>query len=254
MPLPNGSFVAAPTPAFCRGPCKPFTADATRRLIVAQIHTASYERSMSNVSNEIERYEIDNAVAQASNVGSRRDLILASCIGLAVISSEPAHAEADAAVKFVSSKNGYELQLPVAWESKGKAGADALFENPARKSTNVGVTVSPVRVNAIADFGDVQAVGDRLLAAERDKESTLDVQLLRKTSRRLDSGATLYDYEYELDSTRGRKRILNSVTIVKSKLYILNAQHKCEKEGCSDADNAAVAELRRIADSFSVAA
>lgn len=27
------------------------------------------------------------------------------------------------------------------------------------------------------------------------------------------NGATLYDYEYELDSTRGKKRIFNTVTI-----------------------------------------
>lgn len=27
------------------------------------------------------------------------------------------------------------------------------------------------------------------------------------------NGAVLYDYEYELDSTRGKKRILNTVTI-----------------------------------------
>lgn len=41
--------------------------------------------------------------------------------------------------------------------------------------------------------------------------------------------ALLYDFEYDLDSTRGRKRILNTVTIYRSKLYILNAQYKCEK-------------------------
>jgi hypothetical protein len=34
------------------------------------------------------------------------------------------------------------------------------------------------------------------------------------------AGALLYDYEYELDSTRGRKRILNTVTIFDSKLYV----------------------------------
>lgn len=31
-------------------------------------------------------------------------------------------------------------------------------------------------------------------------------------------------YEYDLDSTRGRKRIFNTVTIVNSKLYILNGK------------------------------
>jgi hypothetical protein len=51
----------------------------------------------------------------------------------------------------------------------GKAGADVLFVDPERKSTTVGVTVSPVRIASLAQFGDVAAVGQRLLGAERAK-------------------------------------------------------------------------------------
>jgi hypothetical protein len=35
---------------------------------------------------------------------------------------------------------------------------------------------------------------------------------------------------YELDSTRGRKRILNTVTIYRGRLYIVNAVYKCDKQ------------------------
>jgi hypothetical protein len=45
------------------------------------------------------------------------------------------------------------------------------------------------------------------------QESTLDAQLLSSSSRSGSGGALLYDYEYSLDSTRGLKRILNTVTI-----------------------------------------
>ena len=51
----------------------------------------------------------------------------------------------------------------------GKSGADVLFLDPARKSTTVGVTVSPVRITSLESFGDVAAVGKRLLDAERAK-------------------------------------------------------------------------------------
>lgn len=85
------------------------------------------------------------------------------------------------------------------------------------------------------------------------QESTLSVELLTSGSRTLDSGVILYDYEYEIESTRGRKRILNSVTIAKSKLYIFNAQVKCGKESCSGQDLDLVSELRRIALTFYVA-
>jgi hypothetical protein len=67
------------------------------------------------------------------------------------------------------------------------------------------------------------------------------------------SPAFRYVYEYDLDSTRGRKRILNTVTITGSRLYILNAMYKCEKddEACnSEAAVASVAKLRGLAASF----
>jgi hypothetical protein len=123
-------------------------------------------------------------------------------------------------------------------------------------------------VRTIEDFGDLATVGDRLLAAERSKvggvyvfsaavmrsvyrfpqaciliayagtqESTLSVAMVSQGTRvqEGDSAAQLYDYEYELNSTRGRKRILNTVTIFNGKLYILNAAYKCDKPGGADA-------------------
>ncbi len=79
------------------------------------------------------------------------------------------------------------------------------------------------------------------------QESTIDVKLVRSGSRTLQplasassssaasgsspteaAAAVLYDYEYELDSTRGLKRIVNTVTIYGGQLYILNAMFKCD--------------------------
>ena len=48
-------------------------------------------------------------------------------------------------------------------------GADALFEDPGRRSSSVGVTVNPVRIQRIQDFGGLEEVGQRLLDAERKK-------------------------------------------------------------------------------------
>lgn len=49
------------------------------------------------------------------------------------------------------------------------AGADVLFVEPRSKGADVGITVSPVRIASLEQFGDLAAVGDRLLAAERSK-------------------------------------------------------------------------------------
>ncbi|GFH25487.1 PsbP domain-containing protein, partial [Haematococcus lacustris] len=78
----------------------------------------------------------------------------------------------------------------------------------------------PVRVASIEEFGGLDSVGSALLEAERKKESTLGVSLLTSIERLSpgSSGARLYEYEYELDSTRGRKRVINTVTIHKARL------------------------------------
>jgi hypothetical protein len=79
------------------------------------------------------------------------------------------------------------------------------------------------------------------------------VRLLGSGERTGAAGARLYCYEYELDSTRGRKRVLDAVTIFSSRLYILSAAAKCGKEACGEGDEAAVELLRRVAQSFDVA-
>lgn len=61
------------------------------------------------------------------------------------------------------------------------AGADVLFEDPEQRSTSVGVTVSPVRVANIGQFGDLQAVGQRLLDAERKKVIVDELHALTHT-------------------------------------------------------------------------
>ena len=72
-------------------------------------------------------------------------------------------------------------------------------------------------------------------------------QMIRKGGS---SGVTIYDYEYELDSTRGRKRILSTVAIAGRKLYIVNGTAKCEGGACDGAAEYAAALMRRAAATF----
>ncbi len=79
------------------------------------------------------------------------------------------------------------------------------------------------------------------------------MQLVRQAARKgAASGVTVYDYEYELDSTRGRKRILSTVAVAGRKLYIVNGTAKCEGSGCGGAAEEAAALMRRSAASFDV--
>ncbi|GAX74401.1 hypothetical protein CEUSTIGMA_g1849.t1 [Chlamydomonas eustigma] len=183
---------------------------------------------------------------------------------------------------YINSAQGYRVSVPMSWEKIEKAGADVLFEDPDRRSTSLGVTVNPVRVSDITKFGSLEVVGEKLLEAERKKESTMSVSLISQSSRqssgpattgldiKLESsnkvaeksyvdqsggGALFYEYQYDLDSTRGRKIIFNTVTIFRSNLYILNAAFKCDKDDASCNGSRAMsttALLRDLSSSFDV--
>jgi hypothetical protein len=84
------------------------------------------------------------------------------------------------------------------------------------------------------------------------QDGTRSVQLLRQGIREQDNGVQLYEFEYQLDSTRGLKRILNAVTITNSRLFIANAQHKCDRSACTEADEDHVQNLKNVVSSFYV--
>jgi hypothetical protein len=56
------------------------------------------------------------------------------------------------------------------------------------------------------------------------QESTLSVEVLSATQRRSSRGALLYEVDYLLDSSRGRKRVLTAACIDASTLYLLALQ------------------------------
>lgn len=85
------------------------------------------------------------------------------------------------------------------------------------------------------------------------QESTKGVLLVHESSRKGKSGTLIYDIEYELDSTRGRKRILSTVGIAQKKLFIVNGNMKCDSVKCNE-DSMELALLRQVASTFDVVA
>jgi hypothetical protein len=108
----------------------------------------------------------------AANGDCHRRQVLQLAALVAVTLSRPAFATepatgADVAgvSTFSNASQGYSLQIPNAWEQYGKAGADAIFRDPAVKSTTVGITVLPVMVKRLEDFGTLDSVAQKLLNA-----------------------------------------------------------------------------------------
>lgn len=90
----------------------------------------------------------------------------------------------------------------------GSSGCYLLALHERRERCCISACVAPCTCVPISE-----CVTHIMLLSAVLQESTLGVELLSSASRRGASGARLYDYEYQLDSTRGLKRIFNTVTI-----------------------------------------
>ena len=76
--------------------------------------------------------------------------------------------------------------------------------------------------------------------------------MVSESTRRGKGGTLIYDIEYELDSTRGRKRILSTVGIAQKKLFIVNGNVKCAASECTESDSKDIAVLRNVASTFDI--
>ncbi|KAK1683215.1 hypothetical protein QYE76_044063 [Lolium multiflorum] len=164
---------------------------------------------------------------------------LASSPQLAVASASEADAEVvgggSAAVleleRYTDQDQGFTLLKPASWPKVEKAGATALFQQEGKGSNNIGVVVNPVRLSSLTDFGTPQFVAERLLQAEKKKESTKSAEVISTGERSGHGGLTVYEIEYSLDSTRGgMKRIFTAAFVASRKLYLLNVAHSDTEE------------------------
>ncbi|KAK4371328.1 hypothetical protein RND71_010803 [Anisodus tanguticus] len=154
--------------------------------------------------------------------------------------------------RYTDSVEGFTLLRPSSWIKVDKAGATALFQDANKGSNNVGVVVIPVKITTLNQFGDPQFVADKLILAEKRKESTKEAEVVSVSERTGEGGLQVYEFEYKVDSTRGGlKRILSAAFVASGKLYLLNVAHSDGLESPIDANRRNT--LEQILHSFDVA-
>lgn len=155
--------------------------------------------------------------------------------------------------RFTYSNEGFTLLVPNSWIKVEKAGATVLFEEPNKgSSNNLGVVVSPVRISKLSDFGSPQFVADKLIQAEKRKESTKSAQVISVSERSGQGGLQVYEFEYIVDSTRGgMKRVFSAAFASSKKLYLLNISHADGLEKPLDMNKRMA--LEKVLHSFDVA-
>uniref|UniRef100_A0A0F7GYN4 PsbP domain-OEC23 like protein n=1 Tax=Hypseocharis bilobata TaxID=253189 RepID=A0A0F7GYN4_9ROSI len=154
--------------------------------------------------------------------------------------------------RYTDSKEGFTLLKPSSWVKVDKAGATVLFEEVGKGSNNVGVVVNPVRLTSLGEFGTPEFVVDKLIQAEKRKESTKDTEVIGVAERSDQGGLQVYEFEYKVDSTRGGlKRIFSAAFVASKKLYLLNIAHSDKPESPLDTHTRMI--LEQVLHSFDAA-
>ncbi|KAL5554911.1 hypothetical protein UlMin_037147 [Ulmus minor] len=152
-------------------------------------------------------------------------------------------------LRYTDDKEGFTLLRPSSWIKVDKAGATVLFEEANKGTNNVGVVVNPIRLTNLREFGTPQFVADKLIQAEKRKESTKDAEVIGVAERLGREGLQVYEFEYKLDSTRGGlKRIFTAAFVASNKLYLLNIAHSDKPENPLDSHTRSV--LEQVLHSF----
>ena len=97
------------------------------------------------------------------------------------------------------------------------------FSIPDVRGYTLGVTVDPVRISSIKEFGTPEEVAARVVTAEVNRDGVFEVTLAKDP---VEDNAGCYDIEYISDGKRGKKRFATRIYIKDGFLYVLTVQSK----------------------------
>ncbi|KAL3796570.1 hypothetical protein HJC23_009701 [Cyclotella cryptica] len=99
------------------------------------------------------------------------------------------------------------------------------FSPPDARGYALGITVDPVRIKSIREFGTPEEVAARVVTAEVNRDGVFQVTLAKDPVEDADAGGC-YDIEYMSEGKRGIKRFVTRIYIKDGFLYVLTAQSK----------------------------
>ncbi|CAJ1960350.1 unnamed protein product [Cylindrotheca closterium] len=146
------------------------------------------------------------------------------------------------------SKFSYRIQIPDSMKEGSKPVKthqdEVNFGNSEIRGYQYGITVDPVRINSLKEFGTPEEVAARVVTAEVNRDGVFEVTLLKDPEVSNDDGG--YLLEYLSSGKRGNKHYINKIFIDKNELYVLTAQ--CKQENFEQLEQ----ELKATVKSFKV--
>ncbi|GKY93635.1 hypothetical protein MPSEU_000330900 [Mayamaea pseudoterrestris] len=128
-----------------------------------------------------------------------------------------------------TDKFGYTFQPPSALAEGNKPLKTHLdevnFFGP--NGFQVGITIDPVRINSLAEFGSPSEVAAKVVLAEVNRDGVFDVKLMQDPVTKTQQRSIEYiQLDYLSTGKRGAKRFVCKFMIHRNMLYALTAQCK----------------------------
>lgn len=146
-----------------------------------------------------------------------------------------------------TDKFSYSIDIPSTMKQSAKPVKthqdEVNFGSESISRYQYGVTVDPVRINSLKEFGTPEEVAARVVTAEINRDGIFEVSLLKDP---MESSDGAYVLEYLSVGKRGRKNYLNKIFIKNNELYVLTAQ--CKEENYTTLEM----ELKKTLESFQV--
>ena len=161
-------------------------------------------------------------------LAASRRLLLAAAAALATPQPRAALALAQqGAAELADAALGFRLAYPADWSAAPKPVKthqyEALLEAPAPRGVKLGLTVDPVKIDSLEQFGTLATVTDRVLTVEEGRDGVTDVKL-RGAAEERPAGTLYYAITYEVTSSRGKKVYLCRYAIARGRLFVLQLQ------------------------------
>jgi hypothetical protein len=127
----------------------------------------------------------------------------------------------------------YQLELPPTFQESRKpvkTHFDELLFSSSEMKGSIGITIDPLRIKSLKQFGSAQEIAARVVTAEVNRDGIFEVTLLKDPYESPDG--SFVSLEYLSDGKRGKKVILTKIYVVEdgttapSYLCVLTAQVK----------------------------
>ena len=216
---------------------QPASTRVSTRHSTNRLHKLTFSAAQRHLLDDLNNDGIPHG---SSSPGRRRALVASTWASLFVVANPPAIASANGKLfQRQTDQFAYQFQPPAGFEPSNKPLKTHLDEVNFISSTNpkyqFGITVDPVLINSLAEFGTPEQVAAKVVLSEVRRDGVLDVTLMEDPiivvnddggvgSSNTTTTTTAYQLNYLSVGKRGSKRFVARFCIAHQKLYALTAQ------------------------------